>query len=73
MGSAYDVGPTGRGGERCCQCGAHGRGRARLGSGLRGPDTTVFRVEAPGRCGVCSEYLGIDTIAGSCPPAVSCC
>ena len=71
--SAYDVGPTGRGGERCCQCGAHGRGRARLGSGLRGPDTTVFRVEAPGRCGVCSEYLGIDTTAGSCPPAVSCC
>jgi hypothetical protein len=53
----------------CCEAG----GRARLGSGLRGPDTTVLRVEAPRRCGVCSEYLGIDTTAGSCPPAVSCC
>jgi hypothetical protein len=61
------------GGARCRQCGAHGRGRARLGSSLRGPDTTVFRVEGSRSLRVCSAYLGIDTTAGSCPPAVSCC
>jgi len=48
VGSAYDVILTGRvpvGGWRCPQRGAYARDRARLGRGLRGPDTTVFRVE----------------------------
>jgi hypothetical protein len=61
VGSAYDVSLTEPvGGERCA-CAAHARDRARLGRGLRGPDTTVLRVEGSRLLQVFSAYLGIDT------------
>jgi hypothetical protein len=41
------------------------------GRGLRGPDTTVFRVEGSQLLQVFSAYLGIDTTTtGSCPAAM---
>ena len=65
MGSAYDVSLTEPvGGERCA-CAAHARDRARLGRGLRGPDTTVLRVEGSRLLQVFSTYLGIDTTVTS--------
>ena len=68
VGSAYDVILTGRvpvGGWRCPQRGAYARDRARLGRGLRGPDTTVLRVEGSRLLQVFSTYLGIDTTVTS--------
>jgi hypothetical protein len=65
VGSAYDVSLTEPvGGERCA-CAAHARDRARLGRGLRGPDTTVLRVEGSRLLQVFSTYLGIDTTVTS--------
>ena len=59
------------GGGRCRQHDAHRRDRAGLGRGLRGPDTTVFRVEGSRLLQVFSAYLGIDTSTGRRPAALS--